>query len=118
MLLGARSDTVGNAPAGVQVRTPDYEKWSMVERVKLEVTATQESIYWDFLNDQIGKPYDKLAIFAFAFGRDWRDPKAWFCDELVLAGLERCRFFPQKLPIEVNRLTPRDAYLLTSPWTH
>jgi hypothetical protein len=40
------------------------------------VPCYKERAYWDFLKEQVGKPYDKLAIVAFAFNRDWRSPDA------------------------------------------
>jgi hypothetical protein len=91
-LLGAQN--IG----GVQIRPPNYETFSRVERVNVTVTDKQEELYWNFLHKQIGKPYDTLAIAAFAFNRDWRSPDAWFCDELVAAGLEHAEV--------VRRLAP------------
>jgi hypothetical protein len=58
-------------------------------------------------------PYDKLAIAAFAFYRDWRSKDAWFSDELVAAGLERAEVVRQLAPC-VNRLDVRDLYLVVS----
>ena len=106
-LLGARSD------GGVQIRPPNYEKFSRVERVVISVPYYKERAYWDFLKAQIGKPYDKLAIAAFAFNRDWRSPDAWFCDELVAAGLEHADVV-RRLAACVNRVDVRDLYLLVS----
>src|SRR5271155_1449933 len=73
-LLGARSDQIGGAPAGVQVRYPDYDKWTKRVRMELETTRDETQKFYAFLNDQLGKPYDKTAILGFAAGRDWRDP--------------------------------------------
>jgi hypothetical protein len=66
MLLGARLS------GGVAIRPANYEKWSRVERVVIAVPYYKERAYWDFLKAQPGKPYDKLAIVAFAVNRDWR----------------------------------------------
>jgi hypothetical protein len=68
-LLGAQN--VG----GVQTRPPNYGKLSRAERVNIMVTDAQEKVYWDFLREQVGKPYDTLAIVAFALDRDWRSPR-------------------------------------------
>jgi hypothetical protein len=106
-LLGARSDR------GVQIRPPNYEKFSRVERVVISVPYYKEKAYYDFLKAQLGKPYDKLAIAAFAFNRDWREANAWFCDELVAAGLERAEVVRKLAPC-VNRLDVRDVYLIVS----
>jgi len=62
---------------------------------------------------QIGKPYDKLAIFAFEVDRVWRSKDAWFRDELVAAGLEHAEVVRRLAPC-VNRLDVRDLYLVVS----
>jgi hypothetical protein len=79
----------------------------------IAVPYYKERAYWDFLKAQPGKPYDKRAIVAFAVNRDWRAPDAWFCDELVAAGLEHAEVV-RKLAPYVNRLDVRDLYLLVS----
>jgi uncharacterized protein YycO len=118
MLLGARSDVHAGVPAGVQLRPPDYKKFNRVEIVKLPCSHGVESLFWDFLNTQIGKPYDKKAIVAFAVRRDWRNPDQWFCSELIVSGLEESGFFPRKLLIPANEVTPRDNLILVSPWRY
>ena len=85
-LLGAQN--VG----GVQIRPPNYEKFSRVERVNITITD---------------------AIVAFALDRDWRSPDAWFCDELVGTGLEHAGVMRNLAP-QVNRLDVRDLYLVVS----
>jgi len=71
-LLG--SQNVG----GVQIRPPNYEKFSRFERFNIPVSDEQEELYWNFLHEQIGKPYDTLAIAAFVFNRDWRSRMGGF----------------------------------------
>lgn len=109
-LLGARID------GGVQIRPPDYESFDLVERVCLDVAPAAEARYYDFLRRQIGKPYDKLAIVAFAAERNWRTPDAWFCSELAAAALEDSGWFPKPVAASVSEITPRDLLILTSPW--
>jgi hypothetical protein len=106
-LLGARLD------GGVAIRPPNYEKFTRVERVVISVPYYKERAYWDFLKAQVGKPYDKLAIVAFAVNRDWRETDAWFCDELVAAGIEHAEVVRKLAPM-VNRLDVRDLYLVVS----
>lgn len=115
-LLGARSDKVGGKPAGVQVRPDGYEAWSRIERVSLQATPEQEAKFRTFLTAQIGKPYDSLAIAAFAVGRDWREPDSWFCSELQAAALEASGWLPRPLASVANEITPRDLLLVVSPW--
>ena len=115
-LLGARSDSVAGRPPGVQIRPPAYEAFTKTQRVALTATAAQETAFLNFLEAQIGKPYDKTAIIAFAFGRDWRENDSWFCSELAAAALEECGWFPKPLANTVNEITPRDLLLAVSPW--
>ena len=116
-LLGARSDVVGCAPAGVQIRTPDYAVWTRKLVVEFQTASSEETKWLNFLMAQIGKPYDSTAIAAFAVERDWRAPDSWFCSELQAAALEACGFFPKPLANSVNEITPRDLLLCVSPWT-
>ena len=115
-LLGARSDSVGGMPPGVQIRPANYEVWTKTQSIRLNATAAQETTWLNFLTAQIGKPYDKLAIAAFAVERDWREDDAWFCSELAAAALESCGWFPKPLANTVNEITPRDLLLAVSPW--
>lgn len=109
--LGARAEVESGFPAGVQIRKEGYVHFERTLMVNLPCTdAVAESFYrWAY--KQIGKPYDKLAIFAFAAERNWRDPNAWFCDEMVAAGLEVAGYFDHPLAFAVNKLTP-DGLLL------
>ena len=116
-LLGARSDVVGGQPPGVQIRPQSYETWSSTKTVELLAPAVMENKFLDFLHDQLGKPYDKTAIIAFAVGRNWREQDSWFCSELIAAALEACLWFPAPLSDVTNHITPRDLLLLVSPWS-
>ena len=114
-LLGARSDRVGGAPPGVQIRNPDYVGQSVVLRVDLENANELESAaYYEFVKAQIGKPYDEEGILAFIAGRDWHDPQAWFCSELCTAALEACHYFPYPIATPSNKVTPPDLIALLS----
>jgi hypothetical protein len=104
-LLGARSDAVGGAEPGVRVRPPNYETWKERVVLKLPVRPAQERRFYDFLNVQIGKPYDKTAILGFVAGRDWREQDSWICSELQAAALEEADICP-KLYAPVSKITP------------
>ena len=118
MLLGARSDVCAGVPAGVQLRPPGYKTFKRIEIIELPCSKQIEWRFWEFLNAQIGKPYDKKAIVAFAIQRDWRNPDQWFCSELIVSGLEESGFFPRRLLIPANEVTPRDNLILASPWRY
>lgn len=114
-LLGARSDSIGGRPPGVQIRPADYGLAGWRIKVKCHILASdiQEADFYDFLKAQEGKPYDKLAIFAFVIGRDWRDDSAWFCDELDAAGLERAKVIPD-LYLPASKMSPTSLALALS----
>jgi uncharacterized protein YycO len=112
-LLGARDDVIGSIPAGVQIRPAGYVIGDRMKRVTVPCSDAREQNYYDFVEAQIGKPYDEKAIAAFFTGRDWRDESAWFCSELVAAGLEAAAvFFPLSAPC--NKIAPDDLLLILS----
>ncbi len=98
-LLGARLDN------GVQIREPNYQKWAKKVVFTLPVTPEKDAAWLSFLMAQIGKPYDKTAIWGFAAGRDWREPDSWFCSELAAAALEQAGACPV-LYTPANKITP------------
>ncbi len=118
-LLGARSDVItplGGGPvvkAGVQIRPPFYEHWK--ERVVMSLPATdaQTDAFLEFNHQQLGKAYDKTAIWGFISGRDWRDPQDWFCSELQAAALEVSGRCPN-LYAPRNKITPAALALTVS----
>ena len=113
MLLGARADRVGGKSAGVQIRPPDYAKFA--QRVVMEVpcTAEQKGIFLDFLHNQIDKPYDHEAIWAFLFNRDWRKADSWICSELQSRAGEVAGILPQ-LYLAANKIVPVSCALVYS----
>jgi len=114
-LLGARSDVIGGKPAGVQIRPPGYEAFSLVIPVVLPVELpAMTAEFYRLLRAEIGKPYDETAILAFFTGRDWRAPDSWFCSELQATMLEQCGWFPTPLSTPANKLTPAGLLLALS----
>jgi hypothetical protein len=107
-LLGARM------AGGVQVRPPDYEVFTTKKLVTLPAYPAQAHAFETWLRAQIGKPYDLLAILAFAADRNWRDTHAWYCSELIAAGLETAKWFPFALSTPANKVTPQDLLLALS----
>ena len=107
-LLGARLE------GGVAVRSPDYEVFERVCRVGLPVEYSMASGWAEWLLAQVGKPYDKTAIAAFAAGRDWQEPDSWFCSELAAASLIHCGYFQWPLVVGANKITPDDLVLVLS----
>jgi hypothetical protein len=112
-LLGARSDAIGGQLPGVRIRPAFYEKWA--RRVVMEIPATdsETTVFYDFIMKQVGKPYDKTAIFGFVADRNWREDDSWFCSELQSAGLEQAGVVPP-LFLAANKITPAALALLAS----
>lgn len=114
-LLGARSDQVGGAAAGVQVRDPTYVHGCRAAlRVQLPCEPQVTAKYLAFIRAQVGMPYDHEGILAFVVGRDWRGPGAWFCSELVAAGLEHAGYFEHPLASPANKIDPASLILALS----
>lgn len=76
-LLGARVN------GGVQQRPPNYAKFTRKVQVGVQVPDVKAA--YAFAAKQLGKPYNKRAIFDFFLHRDRKftpNQPAWFCDEL------------------------------------
>jgi len=101
---------------GVLARPPGYDDGDYLrdQYLRIPATAVQETVFYAFLNRQIGKPYDSLSILAFLSHRDWQAPEAWYCSELPAAALAECGVFPKHLAVQFNRITPRDLFLLAA----
>jgi hypothetical protein len=112
-LLGARDDVQMGVPKGVQIRPAQYVKGDSLQRISIPCTDAQQNAYYDFLNAQLGKPYDETAIAAFVVGRDWRAPDSWFCSELAAAALEASGLVP-RLIAPINKIAPDDLLLVVS----
>jgi hypothetical protein len=104
-LLGARDDSVGGQPPGVHVRPPNYVGWSRRVVMTVPASPAQSNAFYAFLHKQIGKAYDRAAIWACAFNRDWREPDSWICSELQSAAGEYAGILP-RLYLAANKITP------------
>ena len=104
---------------GVQELKPGYDAGQIEQElfVHLPATAEHEDKFFSFLREQIGKPYDPISIVYF-FGifsdRNWHDPGAWTCSELIAAALASSGILPENKVVPSSRVTPRDLYLVTS----
>ena len=85
------------------VRSELYCTPSAQKIVTLCPPAEQKIRFRDFLVDQVGKPYDWLAILSFAVRFRMRLRNHWFCSELVQSALEGAGIFPH---IEADLISP------------
>lgn len=109
-LLGAHMD------GGVRIRPQGYDAGTRSKELVVDLPADDlmDDRFEAFLRAQLGKPYDKTAIGAFVLERDWQEPDAWFCSELMAAALVECGWFASHLATEFNHITPRDLLLIVS----
>lgn len=107
-LLGARLD------GGVAIRPAGYAKFNRVFRVDIPCTDEQERTFYNFLSLEVGKPYDKEAIAGIVLGRDWHDPSAWYCSELIADKMEKSALFPYPLSAPAYKIEPDPLLLAIS----
>jgi len=112
-LLGARNDNALGIPSGVQIRPEGYADWALRVRFTIPTTQEQANKFYTFLREQIGKPYDRSAIWGFVTGRNWRAQDSWICSELQAAALEHAGIVPP-LYLSANKITPTALALLAS----
>ena len=81
--------------------------------VDLKATKAQQVAFWDFALNQVGKPYDTTAIWAFALGRsrDWREDDSWFCSELISCALEQAGII-KSLYYGASKVTPAELLMI------
>lgn len=118
-LVGARAfretttDNLYTYAKGVQKRHANYHQFSHALRVKIKNKSCAAD-YYDWIEKQIGKPYDMSAIWGFTFNREWRSDDAWFCDEMILAGFEHIGFWTHSLSLPLWRIDPGGSLLVLS----
>jgi len=67
--------------AGVRKIPESHFRWPEMEVVEIDAPNPLAAV--NFLEQQVGKPYDWMALVALPFGRNWQSPFKWFCSELV-----------------------------------
>ena len=81
---------------------------STIPSYQISFTIKEDSLYEKyklFLDAQVGKKYDFLAIFGF-FGKRVEDPKRWYCSEL--SNLFFRFYFPD---IDINKnISPKESF--------
>jgi hypothetical protein len=102
-------------PGGVTVRAHDYQPFKTRRRATIKTDKAYEIV--KLVQSQIGKPFDPKAMKAVLSDepREWREPDAWFCSELIAWALEKSGFFSH-LIVPKNRITPSDLVLLLNVW--
>lgn len=112
-LLGARNDVLGGVAAGVQIRPAAYIGNSRMLRLVLPATEDQAEAFYDFMEAQIGKPYNKIGILAFVVNANWSSVGAWFCSQVVTTALQEAKWLGE-LSETPNKIDPDDLRLILS----
>lgn len=65
----------------------------------------------DFLEKQLGKPYDWSGILGIWAHRNWQEDDSWSCAELVAAASAAGGYSPFDSKFQ-HRITPQDLFML------
>ena len=89
------------------------ELYDYAELYRFEVTDLEYEALKGFLENQLGKKYDWMAILSLGlFKRDWQSKTKWFCSELLATALNQCTSISLlNKRADAFRVTPRDLYL-------
>ena len=79
---------LGASWGGVKIRPYGYYRASSVRAVTVEMEDKDYGRMMDWLYNQVGKPYDFMAVIGIVFRRNWRSENKWFCSELVARAFE------------------------------
>jgi hypothetical protein len=110
---GANSPCIEGNPKGVAIRPPNYQVWGVRRRMIIRTDKADAII--DAAMSQLGKPFDKDAMYQFIGKwptRDWRDSGKWFCAELCTWATEQGGYWNEKLIWPKNRVSPTDYLLI------
>lgn len=83
-----------------------YPKWDSEDSISVDVPDSKKATF--FLEEQLGKKYDWMAIFAYPFRTSWQSPHRWFCSELVAKALIEAGH--EGIRKKTYRITPRDLW--------
>ena len=99
------------------IRPPDYQPFGIRRRAVIQTDKAAAII--DAAKSQIGKPFDKSALYSFfstQADRNWRDTGKWFCSEHTTWSCETGGLWLYKLVVTAGRVTPADLLLLLNPF--
>jgi hypothetical protein len=84
---------------------------SSAEIMEIDFNFDDESILYDFINENLDKPYDWFGALSIGFKREWQANDKWFCSELIAVLLKKggLKIFDDKF---YGRITPQHLYFL------
>lgn len=106
-------DSVIEAVAGKGVRRASLR--GAIDRAAdfafVDLPATDPASVIAAAAGEINKPYDYTALIGLALRRDWQEPDAWFCSELVAWSFQEAGQ-PLLRAEVVRRVTPQHLWML------
>jgi uncharacterized protein YycO len=75
-----------------------------------DIAVPHDAAAYEFALAQVGKRYDRWGVVGLGVRREWEEPDAWFCSELVEAAAVaggRRRFLHQ-----ARRVTPQHSWMV------
>ena len=77
----------------------------------VEMACQDDAAVLAAVRSQVGKPYDLTALFGLLTHRDWQEPDAWFCSELVAWAFSQGGS-PLFRPEALHRVTPQHLWMI------
>ena len=110
-LLDARSDKLGDVPAGVQIRPEALEP---AKRTALVELPGGDPVAWEeWLKSKVGARYDDAAIVGDIVGRQFHGKGRWICSALQTQALKHAGLI-RNLPMSDSLVTPDALYLIVT----
>lgn len=98
---------------GVRRRRLDTLLADKPSHILLSLALPDEGGAEAFVLAQVGKPYDWTGVVGIGLDRNWQDPSAWWCSELVMAAAAAGG---RRLAGNGRRVGVRLAYEVVSAW--
>jgi len=93
---------------GIQKQVFNQKDFTKIKRYEVEVPDR----VIDWVNKQIGKKYDIMAIVGFIFKLPALENTSSICSEFVIDALEQSRCFKQEIAFPSSKISPRDLHLI------
>ena len=101
---------------GVLKRPVGYDKATIIHELFLTLDSTpeQDTVFYKYLEDSIGEPYDWLSILGFIIPGHLHLPNHAICSAKITLALRKCEWFQWPLAAPAHLIDPRDLLLMIS----
>ncbi len=113
---GGTSYIGAHIQGGILARPIGYDWAETVHELLLPLPSTpgQDRIFWDYMVDSIGEPYDWTAIFGFIIPEHFHKVNTAICSAKAALALRKCGWFARPLAAPAHLISPRDLLLMLS----